>query len=150
MYLARFPPLMIALELMADMPLETWMQHRQTGFTLCAALTNTGKNLYDWCPKDNLCTKCKELKCSCIWPTVAETYAEAANTHAANAKCRALSLDNPLSFRALSHEQAALSRMPDCDDAIFSSFMKTLDFVDPSEYPFGSSRSLHACAMWAP
>eukprot|EP00892_Ulva_mutabilis_P001721 jgi/Ulvmu1/1154/UM107_0028.1 len=41
---------------------------------------------------------------------------------------------------------STLSQMPDSDDAIFSSFMETLDFVDPSEFPCGSSRALHANA----
>lgn len=80
---------------------------------------------------------------------MAETYAEAADAHTTNASSVARSSDDLPPFRPSSHEQAELSRMPDSDDAIFSSFMKTLDFVDPSEYPFGMSRSLHASATWA-
>lgn len=52
-----------------------------------------------------------------------------------------------------SHEQqfrsSHLSRMPDSDDVMFSSFMKTLDFVDPSEFPFRISRSLHSHRTYA-
>lgn len=37
-----------------------------------------------------------------------------------------------------------LSRMPHSDDAMFSSFMKTLDFVDPSEFRFSRSMTINS------